>query len=162
MTMERESLLRQAANKRGLAARTRRLKPQLPSYAVRAELEEFASQLDDRADVLEGEAIRIRATMQPAMLWRLLPVQGTRSKNWSRSLYDGSVGPVVVRAQSALNARFLAAEEFDRTAPSANFPLNSPWLDEADTAIETCTDGRFEAVGATGVLHPSRRQVTPG
>jgi hypothetical protein len=93
-------------------------------------------------------------------LWRLLPVQSARSRNWTRSLYDGSVGPVVVRARSALDARFLAAEEFDVAAPSAGQPLNSPWLDEGDTSIEACADGRFAVGEVATVLHPTRAHVT--
>jgi hypothetical protein len=163
MSSNRESLLRRATQTRALAARTRRLKPQLPSHSVRAELEEFAVHLDERAHVLqrEGEATASPIVHPPVTLWRLLPAERTRSKNWTRSVYDGSVGPVVVRAQSPLDARFLAAEEFDVAAPSAAEPLHSPWLDEADTTIEACADSRFAAAGTAAVLHPSRAHVTP-
>ncbi|MGE0425212.1 MAG: hypothetical protein AB7O88_23330 [Reyranellaceae bacterium] len=154
--------MRQAEGTRALAVRTRRLVPQLPSRAVRADLDEFASQLEDRAVALEEEAVAISdATFHQAMtMWRLLPVRRERSKNWARSLYDGSVGPVIVRARSPLDARFLAAEEFDVAAPSAGQPLNSPWLDEGDTTIEACVDGRFGDDDAAAVLHPTRAHVT--
>jgi hypothetical protein len=162
MTFERQSLLRRAEQTRALAARTRRLMPQLPSHSVRAELAEFASHLDDRAHGLEreGAAAGRRVAHQPMILWRLLPAGHARSRNWTRSLYDGAVGPVVVRARTPLDARFLAAEEFDQAAPSASGPLNSPWLDEADTTIEACSDSRFAADGSAAVLHPSRAHVT--
>lgn len=161
MSLERKSLMRRAAGTRAFAVRTRELIPQLPSRSVRAELETFASQLDDRALELEQEAgAGERASFHQALtLWRLLPVRRARSSNWTRSLYDGSVGPVVVRARSALDARFLAAEEFDVAAPSSAQPLNSPWLDEGDTTIEACTDTRFAEGDAAAVLHPKRAQV---
>jgi hypothetical protein len=154
--------MRQAAGTRALAVRTRQLMPQLPSRSARAELGAFASQLDDRALALEQEAVATSdATFHQAMtMWRLLPVRRERSKNWARSLYDGSVGPVVVRARSQLDARFLAAEEFDVAAPSAAQPLNSPWLDEGDTTIEACADGRFGDGDSAAVLHPTRAHVT--
>lgn len=158
MPLQRQSLMRRAAQTRDLAVKTRQLMPQLPSRSVRAELEEFASQLEDCALQLEREGGPRVA--QPLQLWRLLPIRRSRSKNWTRSLYDGSVGPVVVRARSPLDARFLAAEEFDVAAPSAAHPLNSPWLDESDTMIETCLDGRFEEGHAAAVLHPTRAHVT--
>lgn len=162
MPTPRQSLLRRAAQTRGLAATSRRFIDHMPSRAVRAELAEFASQLEVRADGLqkESEAASDATFHQQMTLWRLLPVRRARSKNWTRSLYDGSVGPVVVRARSPLDARFLAAEEFDVAAPSADQPLNSPWLDEADTTIEACADSRFAEDSVARVLHPTRTHVT--
>ena len=162
MSTQRKSLMRRAAGTRELAVRTRKMMPELPSRSVRADLDEFASQLEDRALELEREAVAASdATFhQPMTMWRLLPVRRERSKNWTRSLYDGSVGPVIVRARSPLDARFLAAEEFDVSAPSAAEPLNSPWLDEGDTTIEACTDSRFGDDDVAAVLHPTRAHVT--
>lgn len=93
-------------------------------------------------------------------LWRLLPKGRDRSRNWKRSLYDGSMGAVVVRAKSAFDARALAAEEFEQDAPSAGDALKSPWMLEDDTTVEPCEEEHFSLDGEAQVLRPTRETVT--
>jgi hypothetical protein len=93
-------------------------------------------------------------------LWRLLPTGTDRSLNWKRSLYDGTLGAVIVRAPSAREARAATAREFEQEAASAREALQSPWLLENDTTVEPCVDEPFSANGETQVLRPTRAAVT--
>jgi hypothetical protein len=94
-------------------------------------------------------------------LWRLQPKGKHRSANWKRSIYDGEMGAVIVRAQSEFEARAVAAEEFEpEEAPVSGDVLRSPWMHEEDTIIEPCADKHDSLDGAAEVLRPTRATVT--
>jgi hypothetical protein len=92
-------------------------------------------------------------------LWRLLPTGRDRSPNWRRSLYDGTLGAVIVRAPSAREARAVVAREFEQEAASAGDALNNPWMLEDDTTVEPCADEPFSPHGEAQVLRPTRETV---
>jgi hypothetical protein len=72
--------------------------------------------------------------------WRLLPKGKHRSTNWRRSIYGGNLGAVIVRAQSAFEARSVAAKESEQEGASSGDLLTSPWKHENDTTIEPWVD----------------------
>jgi len=67
---------------------------------------------------------------------------------------------VFIRAQSAFEARAVAAEEFEQDAASAGDVLKSPWMREDDTIIEPFADKHFSLDGEAQVLRPTRETVT--
>ncbi|MEK7992865.1 MAG: hypothetical protein AAB403_03575 [Planctomycetota bacterium] len=86
-------------------------------------------------------------------LWQLTPMKGQRSENWKRSSYDGSDGPVIVRAPDEDSARGRAACAFEQQAESRN-TLFSPWMMDTDTEISECTNSSFPTAGSEQILHP--------
>lgn len=88
-------------------------------------------------------------------LWRILPSSNDRSSNWRRSTYDGRAGGVIVRADTELGARLLAATAFDRDATEF-VSIVSPWMLEDDTLIQPYAGGGFTEDGDAAVLYPLR------
>ena len=83
--------------------------------------------------------------------WRLSPTE-QRSKLWDLCSYAGLV---IVRAESSIQARELAAKAFCRDGSRAfERLLESPWLSAALARCEILYDPRFDAVDTPGVVDP--------
>lgn len=84
--------------------------------------------------------------------WQLSPTE-KRSKLWELSSYSGVV---IVRAESAIQARELAAKAFCRDGSRAFESLvESPWLSAALALCEISYDPRFDAVDTPGIVDPT-------
>ena len=83
--------------------------------------------------------------------WRLAPTE-KRSKLWELSSY---LGVVIVRAESSIQARKLAAKAFCREGSIAPERLvESPWLSAALARCEISYDPQFDAIDAPSVVEP--------
>ena len=83
--------------------------------------------------------------------WRLSPTE-KRSKLWELCSYSGVV---IVRAESAVQARELAAKAFCRDGSRAFESLvESPWLSPALALCEISFDSRFDVFDTPGVIEP--------
>jgi hypothetical protein len=83
--------------------------------------------------------------------WQLSPTE-KRSKLWELSSHWGVV---VVRAESSMRARELAAKAFCRDRSRAFEGLvESPWLSPALALCEISFDPRFDAVDTPGIVDP--------
>src|ERR1700741_3526235 len=84
--------------------------------------------------------------------WRLSPTE-KRSKLWELSSYSGMV---IVRAESSVQAREIAAKAFCRDGSRAFESLvESPWLSAALAVCEVSYDPRFDAVDTPGIVDPT-------
>ena len=95
---------------------------------------------------------RLDSVLQEKMhTWQLSPTE-KHSKLWELSSYSGVV---IVRAESSIQARELAAEAFCRDGARAFESLvESPWLSAALALCVISYDPRFDAVDAPGVVDP--------
>lgn len=95
---------------------------------------------------------RLDAVLQEKLhTWQLSPTE-QRSKLWELSSY---LGVVMVRAESSLQARELAAKAFCREGPIAPERLvESPWLSAALARCEISYDPQFDPIDTPGVVDP--------
>ena len=91
------------------------------------------------APLMEQPRVKMTSLLRT---WRLIP-RDVQSSSWDLSIFRGTI---YVRAESASEARSLAAQEFRKSSETAASDHNSPWLDENLVGCTEMDDARYTGV----------------